>query len=159
MTSDVGTWVIVAHALTTAVMLGVIWTVQIVHYPLFALVPAEVFSTYERAHMNRIGRIVGPAMIAELATAAAIAACALQWDVDPTLAWIGVGLVGVNWVSTALVQGPIHVRLATGKDDGLIRRLVATNWVRTAAWSARAVIAIFMVMGAPKPGVVTAMVG
>jgi hypothetical protein len=44
-------------------------------------------------------------------------------------------LVIVVWLSTFLLQVPIHHRLEAGKDDKRIQRLVATNWIRTAAWS------------------------
>jgi hypothetical protein len=141
--------ILLVHALATAMMLGVIWTVQVVHYPLFARVPAEAFCAYERAHMRRISVIVGPAMVAELATAGWIAADPAGMGVTPWMAWVGAALVAINWVSTATMQGPMHQRLSHGKDDVLIRRLVATNWVRTIAWSARAVLAVAMVADAP----------
>ena len=43
------------------------------------------------------------------------------------------GLVAVNWHSTALIQVPLHRRLAGGFDPSAARRLVVTNWWRTAA--------------------------
>lgn len=140
--------ILIAHALATAMMFGVIWTVQVVHYPLFLRVPAAGFPAFEREHMRRIGWIVGPAMILELATATAIVVWRADLGVGAVAAWVGAALVLINWMSTVLVQGPQHRRLAGGKDDALIRRLIATNWVRTAAWSARVVIAIMIVTGA-----------
>ena len=137
---------LVAQALATAVMTGVIWTVQVVHYPLFLRVPAEAFPAYERAHMRRIGCIVGPAMAVELACAGFIAAQPERVGVSVALAWTGLALVGVLWILTATVQGPLHQRLAEGKDERLIRVLVSSNWVRTVAWSARMVVAVLMLL-------------
>jgi hypothetical protein len=48
--------------------------------------------------------------------------------------------VAVVWLSTLILQVPIHKCLQNGKDDVLIRRLVATNWIRTAAWSLKALV-------------------
>jgi hypothetical protein len=42
-----------------------------------------------------------------------------------------------NWLSTWRIQIPLHHRLAKGFDPEVHRRLVATNWGRTAAWSIR----------------------
>jgi len=56
----------------------------------------------------------------------------------------GLGLVLLIWGSTALVQAPIHARLTQGFDAGLHDRLVATNWVRTAAWTLRAGLVLWM---------------
>ena len=57
---------------------------------------------------------------------------------------VGVGLVLLNLATTALVQVPLHRRLSAGWDDRAIRTLVASNWVRTAAWTARAVILLLV---------------
>ena len=147
LTESGGSLLVGVHAAATLVMVGVIWMCQLVHYPLFARVPPEVFIDYERAHMRRISLIVGPAMLVELATAIWIL---LQppAGVSAALAGLGLGLVGVNIASTALLQGPTHQRLADGFDPGRIRFLVASNWIRTAAWSARGVIALVMLAGA-----------
>jgi hypothetical protein len=48
----------------------------------------------------------------------------------------------VIWLSTALLQVPLHNLLARGLDREAVARLVQTNWIRTAAWSARAVVSL-----------------
>ena len=58
-----------AHLGTTLLMVGVIWIVQVVHYPLFSGVGTDGWAAYEAAHQSRITLIVGPLMLAELATA------------------------------------------------------------------------------------------
>jgi len=50
-------------------------------------------------------------------------------------------------VSTGFWQVPAHRRLEGGFDVATHRRLVQTNWVRTVAWSARAVIALALLAG------------
>jgi ABC-type bacteriocin/lantibiotic exporter with double-glycine peptidase domain len=76
-------------------------------------------------------------MLAELASAVAVV-----WVVGGALAWIGLALVGVIWISTWLWQVPAHRRLEAGFDAAAHRRLTRTNWVRAAAWTVRSVIAL-----------------
>ena len=53
------------HLAATAVMTGLIWFVQVVHYPLFAAVGAEQFVAYEVAHQRRTSFVVGLPMLVE----------------------------------------------------------------------------------------------
>ena len=57
---------------TTGYMIGVIWTVQLVHYPLFGAVRADEFAAFEREHQQRISAVVMPFMLGELASAIAL---------------------------------------------------------------------------------------
>lgn len=140
-------WLLVAHALASGFMAGLIWTMQLVHYPLFAIVGdqqgEERFARYERSHMNRISLIVAPMMLLEASTAVGL--LVMRPEALPAwMLWLGFAFLLVNWVSTATLQGPMHQRLAQRFDEALVRRLVATNWIRTIAWSARAVLALAM---------------
>ncbi len=134
---------VLANVFATLTMFGVIWIVQIVHYPLFAGVGAEGFVDYEAAHQARITWIVFPAMLLELGTA-----LALLWhrpEVVPAwLIWTGAALVGVVWLSTAFIQVPLHTTLSAGFDGDAHARLVASNWIRTIAWSLRAGLVLWM---------------
>lgn len=140
--------VIWAHALSTTLMTGVIWFVQIVHYPLFARVGADAFAAYEQAHQTRTTIVVGPLMLIEAATAGVILISRLGDPLTESYAaWCGFGLVVVIWASTALVQVPLHRRLQAGYDVRAGRLLVTTNFVRTVAWSVRTIIAFSMLSG------------
>jgi uncharacterized membrane protein len=124
-------------------MTGLIWIVQVVHYPLMAEVGAERFPRYERMHSRRITWVVAPPMLVEAGLAAVLVAEPPPGI--PSLApWVGLGLVGVIWLSTAFLQVPQHGVLASGFDARAHRRLVATNWVRTVAWSLRSALAVWM---------------
>ncbi len=129
--------------LATLAMFGLIWFVQIVHYPLFLAVSAQQFPAYEAAHANRTTYVVAPLMFLELATSAALLLPGLrQPGISAAGAWAGATLVGVIWLSTAFVQSPLHNRLHIAYSAELIHQLVATNWIRTAAWSARAMLVL-----------------
>ncbi|MDT0632349.1 hypothetical protein RQM47_11750 [Rubrivirga sp. S365] len=135
--------VFLLNVLSTLVMVGVIWTVQVVHYPLFAGVGGAGWAAYEAEHQARITRVVGPAMLIELATAVwlvvARPAALPAWAVVA-----GAALVGVIWASTAFVQVPLHAALGGAFDPAAHARLVATNWVRTLAWTARGGLVLWL---------------
>ena len=48
-------------------------------------------------------------------------------------------------VVTVAVSVPLHTRLGEAYDDAVARRLVATNWLRTAAWTAGTACAALLV--------------
>ena len=56
---------------------------------------------------------------------------------------ISLGLLAVIWISTAAVQVPLHGRLEREFTPEAHRMLVRTNWVRTAAWTARGAMVVF----------------
>jgi hypothetical protein len=135
------------HTLATIMMAGLIWFVQLVHYPLFPLVGAREFTQYEREHTRRVTWIVAPLMSLE-----ALTAIALVFRVDGAgmrgVAGAGLVLVAVIWASTAFLQVPCHRRLSAGFNLSTARRLVATNWLRSLAWSVRAGLALVLSAGA-----------
>jgi hypothetical protein len=132
-----------AHVAATVYMTGLIWFVQIVHYPLFARVGDAGFSTYEQRHTVLTTWVVGPPMLVE-----GITALILFWlqpgGVSGTQLWLGVALLTVIWISTAVVQVPCHEVLSQGFDKAAHQRLVWTNWIRTVAWSSRALLVLWM---------------
>ena len=48
-------WLLAIQLLTTLPLVGLIWTIQVVHYPLFSRVGAPEFIEYQHAHMRAIG--------------------------------------------------------------------------------------------------------
>jgi hypothetical protein len=133
------------HLLATAAMTGLIWFVQIVHYPLFAGVGSDGFSTYADHHQRRTSFVVGPFMATEGATALWLFARP-PGDLDRIVPFVALAVLGVVLASTVLLQVPAHARLSAGHDAAVIRRLVRTNWVRTIGWSARSVLAVMMLV-------------
>ena len=131
------------HALATIMMAGLIWFVQLVHYPLFPLVGASDFVRYEREHTRRVTWIVAPLMGLEAITAVALVIL-VDGATMRLLAIAGFLLVAVIWASTAFLQVPCHRKLSAGCNPSTARRLVTTNWLRTLAWTGRACLAIVM---------------
>ena len=135
----------VAQVVGSVGMFGVIWVMQVVHYPLMRFVSGEQFARFETAHRVRISRVVGPLMLIEgvcvLAFLFAPPASLAWW-----LPWVGAGVEAVAIGTTAFVSAPLHERLNAHFDTATLDRLIATNWIRTIAWTARAAVAIAMLV-------------
>jgi hypothetical protein len=132
-----------AHLAATLFMTGIIWFVQVVHYPLFARIGAEDFLAYERQHTRLTIWVVAPPMLIEGATAVL-----LFWlrpmGVSTSQILFGLALIVIIWLSTAFLQVPFHERLSQRFDAFVHRQLVSTNWIRTAAWSSRGLLVLWM---------------
>jgi hypothetical protein len=135
--------VLSAQLAATWAMVGLIWFVQVVHYPLFAMVGADGFADYERAHRWRTSFVVGPPMAIELLTAVALVLDPPS-ELGRALPVVGLVVLAVVHASTVALAVPAHDRLSAGVDPAVARRLVRTNWVRTAGWSLRGVLSLAM---------------
>jgi hypothetical protein len=134
---------LLAHVAATWMMVGLIWFVQIVHYPLFARVGPGQFAQYEASHSRLTTWVVGPPMLVEGATA--IALLVLQpYGLPCALLWLGAGLLLVIWGSTALLQVPQHEILLRGFAADAHGSLVTSNWIRTIGWSIRGVLVLLL---------------
>lgn len=136
--------VLLACIFSTFAMTGLIWLIQLVQYPLFARVGRESFCDYEREHCHRITPLVLPLMATELASS-------LWLGFRPiagleSMLMIGACLAVSLWVSTFLLQVPLHNRLCREFCEADHRRLVLSNWLRTAVWTVRSAM-LLMVLG------------
>ena len=120
-------------------MTGVIWFVQVVHYPLMDRVGSESWLAYHANHTRLTGRVVLLPMVVELLTSAW-----LVWDrprgMSLTLATLGLLAAVATWGITFFCSVPAHNRLSLGFDPTWHRSLVTTNVGRTLAWTAHSIL-------------------
>ena len=135
--------VLLIHVGATWSLVGLIWFVQVVHYPLFASVGATEFAAYEARHTRRTAWVVAAFMPVEALTAGWLLADSPEGVADGIIA-VGLVLVALVWLSTALWQAPLHGRLSDGYSAPLQRRLVQSNWLRTGLWTTRGVLVLVM---------------
>jgi hypothetical protein len=64
---DAGRAFLLVETAAAVFMSGVLWTMQLLNYPLLALVGREAFTGYEAAHNRRFGLVVFPGVLAALA--------------------------------------------------------------------------------------------
>ena len=116
-------------------LLLLIWMVQLIIYPGLYRIPSRDFANYHRWYVKRISAIVLPLMTLEVIFI--IGWLILEnYSIYSSITGLSVTII---WLSTFLLQVPIHKRLQSGKDNECISRLVSTNWIRTIAWSIKAI--------------------
>ena len=139
--------VLLADAAAALVMTGVIWFVQVVHYPLFDAVPAAGWTAFHARHSTRVTFVVVPPMLVELVTAAWLV-LDRPAGVGRALAVAGLALAAASWALTLFVAAPDHGRLGDGWDAAIARRLITRGWFRTATWTGHAAVALAMLAAA-----------
>lgn len=117
---------------------GLIWTIQLVHYPSFAYLEKNTFTEFHLFHSNRITLIVGPLMLAELISAYFLYS-KLDWSLN-------LGSVILIWLITAFISIPLHNKLRRQQNQDVIKSLVTTNWLRTILWTARSLFFCFILL-------------
>jgi len=151
-------WILIAQIMASTAMATIAWFVERVHYPLFALLQSSGGETvgvggmsraaardYHSENLRRTRPIVLVPMVVEAASAAWLALCPPS-DVGRGAALAGLALVAIVILATALVQVPLHEALRGGDAaTDTVSRLVRSTKIRTAAWTARAVLAAWMI--------------
>ncbi len=134
---------LLAHLVATAALAGLVWVVQLVVYPSFRLVGAgPSWPAFHAAHTRSVSLAVGPPWAVQGVT---VAALLVRDGPSPLLLLTGALALATVVVSVA-VSVPLHTRLGQAYDDATARRLVTTNWLRTAAWTAGTVCAALLVV-------------
>jgi hypothetical protein len=120
----------------SALLVGLIWTIQWVHYPSFRYIEPKLFSLFHDFHSKRITMIVAPLMILELV----LSAYGLWAYQSQLWVWANAGLVAITWLSTVFIQIPLHKKLAQGLEEQSILLLVRSNYLRTCAWTSKMIL-------------------
>ena len=115
-------------------MVGLIWLIQIVNYPLFRFVEKKTFVNYHKSHVKRITPIVSSIMTLEACIAVLLLMIPTN-DTNKGLALINLLFLAGIWLSTALLQLPMHNKLNILNNSRTINQLIISNWSRTVLWS------------------------
>jgi hypothetical protein len=124
---------------------GAMTTLQLQHYAIYPHVGAGNFVEYIRAN-NRAALV--PVILPALSLL--LVSLALVWVRPPLMhaseAIAALALNLVQLASTAVWQRRLQSEMAvSGYDEGKTRLLIATNWVRTIAFLAQAMLAVTIV--------------
>ena len=125
---------LILHLIATSVMVGVIWVIQLVHYPSFHFVELKQYTTFQRFHMAKISYVVIPAMLTELFT---LILFVISMDQIDTLVVASAILLIFIWLMTAVFFSGVHQKLTLGYDQTTVDKLVKLNWGRTLLWTLR----------------------
>jgi hypothetical protein len=139
--------VVVGHAASTVFLAGVIWTIQVVHYPLFTRVAPAGFTAAMADHSRRITGVVLLPWAVQGATTVWLLVQRPAGTPTP-LIWSAAVLATLPVAVTIAASVPAHQALGRGFDPRVHARLLATNWLRTAAWTAHAAVAVAILLHA-----------
>lgn len=125
------------HIIVTSMLVAIIWIIQVLHYPTFRFIDSDKEMEFHRFHTFSISPIVAPLMVLELVIVS------LNIYLDLSTFTLGLfTLVIIIWLSTFLIQVPIHKRLSIKYKITLVNRLIRTNWIRTICWTVKLLIMI-----------------
>jgi hypothetical protein len=136
--------VLIANTAATLIMVGVIWFVQHVHYPLLATFTVDQASHVAIEHQRRTGHVVAVPMAVE-GVSTLVLLVSRPDAVSVIWPWVGAVLLAVALGSTVFLSVPLHSRMASDPRPDTGRMLVLTNWPRTVAWTMRGIVCIVMV--------------
>lgn len=120
-----------ANRLASFGLVVLIWLVQLIIYPAFSAIEPGRFIAWHAGYTRAITWVVGPLMLGQAGLLGFLLATRPSW-----LYALAACLVAAAWAATCFLAVPAHDRLReAGPDPAVIARLVAKNWIRTAAWS------------------------
>ncbi len=132
---------LVVHLLLVAAYAGFQWTVQVLVYRQFELVPAPAFAAYEAAHQRRVSLVVGPLFAGQAVTAAGLLGTG-----GGALRFVSVALLAAILIVTGLLAVPLHRRLSAAFDAAAYRSLLRVDLVRAVLATGNAGVAVVMVL-------------
>ena len=127
------------HFLSTSLMVGIIWVIQLLHYPAFHFIKESDYVEFQHFHMQRISFIVVPVMILEL-----FSAFMLVYYLRSNLLILCLIILLFIWLITFVFFTKLHQSLLDGYNKTVVDKLVKINWSRTILWSLRLIILIYI---------------
>jgi hypothetical protein len=138
----------IAHLASSLFMVGLIWTIHYVHYPLFANVGEAAYADFQAEHVERIGKLLFVPWLTEGITLLGILALAFLGGRKALRvpAVINGAAMAVVLVISGFWSAPTHAKLADGFDKSLHDQLMTVNFIRTFAWTVCGVCAVWIVL-------------
>jgi hypothetical protein len=139
---------LVIHLAATLFMVGLIWTIHYVHYPLFAYVGESTYASFQAAHVERIGKLLFVPWLIEGITLIGVLALAFlgTHKVLRVPAVINGAAMAVVLMISGFWSAPAHAKLADGFDTSIHDQLMTVNLIRALAWTVCGICAIWMVL-------------
>ena len=144
-----GAWHVILsfQCLFTFLLTGLIWSIQLVSYPLFSLVDREKFCDFERKFQKKISFLLFPWMVLECFFSILMLTVAKEGVDKIVTCLLFIPLLFI-WFSTFCLQIPEHVELSNGFNFKNLKRLTLTNWIRTVAWTVRSGLLLWLLIRA-----------
>lgn len=134
--------IFMVHLISTSIMVGLIWLIQVVHYPSFLFIDIEKYSKFQKFHMSRISYVVIPIMMIELLSGVYL----FLFYTFSIYLIIELFILAITWILTGLFFSRMHTELVEKFNKNIINKMINLNWFRTCFWSIRLVILMNILM-------------
>jgi hypothetical protein len=131
------------NLISTLMIAGIFWFIQLVHYPMFRQMPANSLINYSYHHYQKITRIIAPLFVIDLVTLLYMIVI-LPTSISVNLAITGTLIFVLIILVTQLWFSPMLQKLSKQPNDYLISKLVNMNWIRTLSWTLKGLITIII---------------
>ncbi|GDX25926.1 hypothetical protein LBMAG12_03000 [Actinomycetes bacterium] len=128
-------------------MVGLIWTIHVVHYPLFAYVGESTYIPFQAEHVNRIGKLLLLPWLTEGVTLLGLLLLAFlgkHQNLRLPVFLNGIGMA-IALVISGVWSAPAHGELSDGFIQSVHDRLMTANLARTLAWTLCGISAVWLV--------------
>jgi len=132
---------ILLNLICSFLMLGVILTTQIVNYPSFLDLSINDFINFHKNYVSRITIIVFPIMVLEL-----ILGFILFWNIKNISTILIATSILFIFISTLLIQVPLHQKVEKKYDRYLLIQLIKSNWIRTILWTIKCAVSCNLII-------------
>lgn len=130
----------ILQIVSCAFMSGLIWVIQVLHYPAFSYLREDQFLEFHSLHTKKITFIVLPVMLIELVSAVFL----FLKNFSSFFIAMNLFFLLLIWLSTFFVSVPLHNALTKSMNLKVIERLILTNWIRTFLWTIRLGILVYL---------------
>ncbi len=131
---------LIVNFFISSFMLGLILVTQIVSYPLFLKVEVDNFSIFHDDYVSRISFIAVPVMLGELFISTLV-----YYYFNTFLGSMILLSIILIFISTFIIQVPLHNKLKLANNRKHIIKLVNTNWIRTFLWFVKSIFSILII--------------
>lgn len=131
--------------ISTFYLIGLIWVIQLIQYPLFTKVGEAAFIEYHAAHSNLVVAALSIPVLVQFGGAVTMLGLRPP-GVAEWLVYANLVFTFGFWVITALMQIPLHGVLTGGYDAKVVQNLVAGNWLRTLWWTIQGGLLSYMLI-------------
>ena len=131
---------LIVNFFISSFMLGLILVTQIVSYPLFLKVEVDNFSIFHDDYVSRISFIAVPVMLGELFISTLV-----YYYFNTCLGFMILLSIILIFISTFIIQVPLHNKLKLANNRKHIIKLVNTNWIRTFLWFVKSIFSILII--------------
>lgn len=119
------------HDTAVLILVGVMWTVQLIQYPAFFDIDPTRWHSFHLRHARCLVAIAFPLMVADLATSVALIS---KQSNGLHMAYLAGALL--TWILTITIFVPLHRAVSLRPDRKKLRQIMTFNWLRTLTWTA-----------------------